>query len=71
MSWVIVTSASANTASVRAASPDSQSKMWLLVQPGRSSRMSGAPGSSAWRASITAGSGSYSTSIISRASRAE
>ena len=71
MSWVIVTSAALNTASVRAASPASQSKMWLLAWCSMSSRMSGAPRSSAWRASTTAGSGSYSTSISSRASRAE
>jgi len=71
MSWVIVTSAPANTACVRAASPVSQSKMWLLVWCSMSSRMTGASGSSAWRASTTAGSGSYSTSISSRASRAE
>ena len=60
-----------NTASVRAASPASQSKMWLLAWCSMSSRMTGASGSSAWRASTTAGSGSYSTSISSRASRAE
>src|ERR1035441_679881 len=74
MSWLTVISASRNTASVRAASPASQSKMWLPVRPGfgsRSSRMTGAPASSARRASTTAGSGSYSTSISSRASRAE
>jgi len=71
MSWLTVTSASRNTCSVRAASPASQSKMWLSVRPGWSSRMTGAAGSIARRASDTAGNGSYSTSISSSASRAE
>ena len=70
MSWAIVTSAALNTASVRAASPVSQSKMWLSVLCSMSSRMTGAPASSARWASITTGSGSYSTSISSRASAA-
>ena len=52
------TSSRANTASVAAASPASQSKMWLSMRPGSSSRMTGASGSSAKRASTTAGSGS-------------
>ena len=55
---VTVTSARRNTSSVRAASPVSQSKMWLPAWPSRSSRISGASASSARRASITAGSGS-------------
>ena len=58
-------------ASVSASSPASQSKMWLSVWPSLSSRITGASGSSALRASTTAGSGSYSTSISSSASRAE
>ena len=64
------TSAAANTASVAALSPASQSKMWLSVLPSRSSRITGASASSAWRASSTGGSASYSTSISSSASRA-
>ena len=64
------TSASANTRSVSASSPASQSKMWLSVLPSLSSRMTGASASSAWRGSDTTGSGSYSTSISSSASRA-
>src|SRR5215469_2947959 len=71
MSWLTTTSAAAKTASVAALSPASQSKMWLSALPGRSSRMTGAPGSSARSASATAGSGSYSTWINSSASRAE
>ena len=71
MSWVTTTSAAANAASVAAWSPASQSKMWLSALPGRSSRITGAPGSSARSASTTGGSGSYSTSISSSASRAE
>ena len=71
MSWLTTTSAAAKTASVAALSPASQSKMWLLALPGRSSRMTGAPGSSARSASTTTGSGSYSTWISSSASRAE
>ena len=38
------TSARANTASVAAASPASQSKMWLSIRPGSSSRITGASG---------------------------
>src|SRR6266568_8198677 len=64
------TSASANTASVRALSPADQSKMWLSVVPSLSSQITGASGSVARRASTTAGSGSYSTSISSSASLA-
>ena len=71
MSWPTTTSAAANTASVAALSPACQSKMWLPSWPSRSSRITGAPGSSAVLASITAGSGSYSTMISSSASRAE
>ena len=71
MSWLTTTSAAAKTASVAALSPASQSKMWLSALPGRSSRMTGAPGSSARSASATTGSGSYSTWISSSASRAE
>src|SRR6266516_1059628 len=71
MSWLTTTSAAAKTASVAALSPASQSKMWLAALPGRSSRMTGAPGSSARSASATTGSGSYSTWISSSASRAE
>ena len=41
--------------SVSAASPDSQSKMWLSVLPSMSSRMTGASGSSARLASTTGG----------------
>ena len=66
-----MTSAAAKAASVAALSPDSQSKMWLSVLPSISSRTSGASASSALRASIIGGSGSYSTSISSSASRAE
>ena len=61
MSWPTTTSAAANTASVAALSPAAQSKMWLSALPGRSSRITGAPGSSARSASATTGSGSYST----------
>ena len=71
MSWVTTTSAAAKTASVAALSPADQSKMRLSDRPARSSRITSAPGSSAVRASITAGSGSYSTLISSSASRAE
>ncbi len=71
MSWLTTTSAFANTASVAAASPVSQSKQWLSVLPSRSSRITGASGASAFRTSITGGSMSYSTSISSSASRAE
>jgi hypothetical protein len=58
MSWVTTTSASAKTWSQRAASPDSQSKMWLSALLSMSSRMTGAPSSSARRASTTGSSGS-------------
>ena len=71
MACSTTTSARANAASVAAASPASQSKMWLSMRPAWSSRITGAPGSSAARASTTTGSGSYSTSISSSASRAE
>ena len=71
MSWLTTTSAFANTASVAASSPVSQSKQWLSVLPSRSSRITGASGASAFRTSITGGSMSYSTSISSSASRAE
>ena len=70
MSWVTTTSALANAASVAASSPVSQSKQWLSVLPSRSSRITGASGSSALRASMTGGRISYSTSISSSASRA-
>src|SRR5262245_43523176 len=70
MSWLTTTSARANTASVSARSPVSQSKQWLSVLPARSSRITGADGSSAVRTSTTAGRCSYSTSISSSASRA-
>ncbi|GAP55083.1 hypothetical protein AHiyo6_16480 [Arthrobacter sp. Hiyo6] len=70
ISWETTTSAAANTASVSAASPISQSKIRLSVRPSMSSRITGASGSSACRASTTGGSTSYSTSISSRASRA-
>ena len=56
MSQLTTTSAAAKTASVAALSPALQSKMWL--PPGRSSRTTGAPGSSAVAASISGGSGS-------------
>ena len=65
------TSAAANTSSASALSPASQSKMWLSVRPSMSSRITGASGSSALRASTTGGRSSYSTSISSSASRAE
>ena len=55
MSSVTTTSADAKTRSVASASPVSQSKQWLSVLPSRSSRMSGAPGSSALRTSTTGG----------------
>ncbi len=71
MSCATTTSAAANAASVAALSPASHSKMWLSARPGMSSRITGAPGSSARSASITGGSGSYSTWISSSASRAE
>ncbi len=71
MSWLTTTSALANTSSQSALSPDSQSKMWLSTWPSRSSRMTGAPGAMAWRASMTGSSASYSTSMSSSASRAE
>src|SRR5262249_39860268 len=70
MSWLTTTSAAANPWSVFARWPASQSKMWLSVLPSLWSRIPGASGSSARRASTTAGSGSYSTSISSKASRA-
>src|SRR6266568_1636729 len=70
ISWLTTTSAAANTASVSAALPASQSKMWLSVLPSMSSRMTGAPGSSALVASMTGGNGSYSTEMSSSASRA-
>ena len=54
-----------------AASPVSQSKMWLSVLSVRSSRMIGASGASARRTSMTGSSRSYSTSMSSSASRAE
>ena len=71
MSWATTTSALANAASVAASSPASQSKMWLSCLPARSSRITGAPGSSALVASTTGGSCSYSTLMSSSASRAE
>ncbi len=66
MSCATTTSARANAASVAARSPASQSKTWLP-----SSRTGVAPSANASRALITTGSGSYSTSISSSASRAE
>ena len=57
-SWLTTTSAAANTASVAARSPASQSKMWLSALPSRSSLITGAPGASARPASITHGSSS-------------
>src|SRR6266487_1980776 len=71
MSRTTTTSAAAKTASVAASSPAAQSKILLSARPGRSSRTTGAPGSSARSASATTGSGSYSTWISSSASRAE
>ena len=71
MSQDTTTSAAAKTASVAALSPASQSKMWLSRLPSMSSRITGTPGSSAFLASITTGSGSYSTLMSSSASRAE
>ncbi len=47
MSSLTTTSAFANTASVAAASPVSQSKQWLSVLPSRSSRITGASGARA------------------------
>jgi hypothetical protein len=70
ISSLTTTSALSNTASVAALSPASQSKMWLSVLPSLSSRITAASGSSALRALTTGGSGSYSTSISSSASRA-
>ena len=72
MSRLTTVSASANTRSVACSSPASHSGLARLsVWSGLSSRISGASGSSALRALTTAGSGSYSTSISSSASRAE
>src|ERR1017187_7132049 len=71
MSCATTTSAAAKMASVAAWSPAAQSKTWLSCLPSRSSRITGAPGSSAFVASITTGSGSYSTLMSSSASRAE
>ena len=70
MSCSTTTAARSKAAAVASASPVSQSKARLLRPASRSSRITGASGSSARRAFTTAGSGSYSTSISSSASRA-
>ena len=72
MSRVTTVSASANALSVASSSPASHVGLARLSRwPDLSSRMIGASGSSAFLAFTTAGRGSYSTSISSRASLAE
>ena len=72
MSRLTIVSASAKARSVAASSPASQVGLAVLSRwPALSSRISGASGSSAFRAFTTAGRGSYSTSISASASWAE
>ena len=72
MSRLTMVSASAKARSVASSSPASHVGLATLSRwPALSSRMSGASSSRAFRALLTVGSGSYSTSISASASIAE
>ena len=67
MRWRTIWSAVVKARSTAALLPSSWRKAWLS---GHSSHTGGAPGATASAAEVTAGSGSYSTSIASAASLA-